>query len=58
MLISHNDDPTTPEGIARVDAIKTAAEEALKGTPLNAKISVAGTASTAKDWQDGPSTTS
>jgi RND superfamily putative drug exporter len=53
-IISHNGDPATPEGIARVDQIKTAAEEALKGTPLvAAKTYVAGTASTAKDWQDG-----
>ena len=34
MLISQRGDPASPEGIARVDAIKTAAEEALKGTPL------------------------
>ncbi|MDH6245556.1 MMPL family transporter [Mycobacterium sp. OTB74] len=53
-IISHNGDPATPEGIARIDQIKTAGEEALKGTPLvNAKIYVGGTASTAKDWQDG-----
>ena len=53
-IISHNGDPASPEGIARIDQIKTAAEEALKGTPLmNAKIYIAGTASTAKDWQDG-----
>ena len=53
-IISHNGDPATPEGIARIPQIKTAAEEALKGTPLvNAKIFIAGTASTAKDWQDG-----
>ena len=53
-IISHRGDPATPEGIARIDQIKTAAEEALKGTPLvNAKIYVGGTASTAKDWQDG-----
>ena len=32
-------DPATPEGIARVEPIEIAAEEALKGTPLeNAKI--------------------
>ena len=38
-IISHSGDPATPEGIARIDQIKTAAEEALKGTPLvNAKI--------------------
>ncbi len=53
-IISHSGDPATPEGIARIDQIRTAAEEALKGTPLvNAKIYMAGTASTAKDWHDG-----
>jgi len=53
-IISHNGDPASPEGIARIDQIKTAAEEALKGTPLvNAKTYIAGAASTAKDWQDG-----
>ena len=46
-IISHSGDPATPEGIARIDQIKTAAEEALKGTPLvNAKIYMAGAAST------------
>jgi RND superfamily putative drug exporter len=53
-IISHNGDPASPEGIARINKIKTVADEALKGTPLvNAKIYVAGAASTAKDWQDG-----
>jgi RND superfamily putative drug exporter len=53
-IISHSGDPATPEGIARINQIKTAAEEAIKGTPLvNAKIYLAGAASTAKDWQDG-----
>jgi RND superfamily putative drug exporter len=53
-IISHNGDPASPEGIGRIDQIKTNSEEALKGTPLvNAKTYVAGTASTAKDWQDG-----
>jgi RND superfamily putative drug exporter len=53
-IISHRGDPATPEGIKRVDAIKTAAEEAVKGTPLgNSKVSLAGAAATAKDWQDG-----
>ena len=33
-IISHRGDPATPEGIARIDQIKTAAEEALKTTPL------------------------
>ena len=53
-IISHKGDPATPEGIARIGRIKMAAEEALKGTPLaNAKIYMAGTASTYKDWADG-----
>lgn len=54
MLISQKGDPATPEGMARVDPIKTAAEEALKGTPLeNSNIFLAGTAATAKDLVDG-----
>jgi putative drug exporter of the RND superfamily len=53
-IISQRGDPGTPEGLARVDRIKPAAEEALKATPLaNAKVSVAGTASTFKDFRDG-----
>ncbi|BBZ44507.1 MMPL/RND family transporter [Mycobacterium parmense] len=53
-IISHQGDPATPEGIARIDRIKTAAEEALKTTPLeDAKIYIAGTASTFKDFRDG-----
>lgn len=52
--ISHRGDPATPEGIKRVDQIKSAAEEALKGTPLaSSDVSLAGAAATAKDWQDG-----
>jgi putative drug exporter of the RND superfamily len=54
LIISHRGDPATPEGIARVDSIKQAAEEALKATPLeDAKIYLAGTAATFKDWKDG-----
>lgn len=54
MLISQKDDPTSPEGIARVDAIKTAAEEALKGTPLEgSQISLSGTAALVKDLVTG-----
>ncbi|MGO9153897.1 MMPL/RND family transporter [Mycobacterium sp.] len=53
-IISHKGDPATPEGIARIDQIRTAAEEALKTTPLqDAKIYMAGTASTFKDFQGG-----
>jgi RND superfamily putative drug exporter len=54
MLISQRGDPASPEGISRVDAIKSAAEEALKGTPLeDAKIYLAGTAAMVKDIVDG-----
>jgi putative drug exporter of the RND superfamily len=53
-IISHKGDPATPEGIARIDRIRTAAGEALKTTPLeDAKIYLAGTASTFKDFRDG-----
>ena len=54
MLISQNSDPATPEGMSRVEPMKTAAEEALKGTPLEgAKIYLAGTAAGTKDLVDG-----
>ncbi len=53
-IISHRGHPDTPEGIARIDAIKTAAEESLKGTPLeDAKIYVAGTAAMCNDIAEG-----
>src|SRR5262249_35709624 len=53
-FISHKGDPATPEGIARINQIRTAAEEALKTTPLeDAKIYIAGTASTFKYFRDG-----
>lgn len=56
-IISHRGAPATPEGIARVGQVKTAAEEALKGTPLDgARVYMAGAASTAKDWHDGSTT--
>jgi RND superfamily putative drug exporter len=54
MIISHRGDPATPEGIAKIDKIKTAAEEALKGTPLeDAKIYLGGTAAVFKDMNQG-----
>jgi RND superfamily putative drug exporter len=53
-IISHRGAPATPEGIARVERIKTAAEESLKGTPLaDSRVYMAGAASIAKDWKDG-----
>ncbi|MCV7399036.1 RND family transporter [Mycobacterium fragae] len=54
MLITQKDDPATLDGISRVNAIKTAAEEALKGTPLEeSKIYLTGTAAMTKDIVDG-----
>jgi RND superfamily putative drug exporter len=54
LLISQRDDPASPEGVSRVAAIKTAAEEALKGTPLeDSKIYLTGTATMIKDLVDG-----
>lgn len=53
-IILHRGDPASPEGIARIDKIRTAAEESLKGTPLeDAKIYLAGTGSVFKDIADG-----
>ncbi|MDH6244461.1 RND family transporter [Mycobacterium sp. OTB74] len=52
-IISHKSDPASPEGIGRIAQIRTAAEEALKTTPMaDAKIYLAGTASTFKDFRD------
>jgi putative drug exporter of the RND superfamily len=53
MIIQHEGDPASPEGIAHVDAIKNATREAVKGTPLaGSNIYLAGTAATYKDIQD------
>ena len=54
MIIAHRGDPVTPDGLSRVEPIKIAAIEAVKGTPLeDAKISLGGTAATFKDMADG-----
>ncbi|BBZ41274.1 MMPL/RND family transporter [Mycobacterium conspicuum] len=54
MIITHDGDPATPRGISHIDAIRDAATEALKGTPLaGSNIYLAGTAATYKDIQDG-----
>ncbi|HYB34484.1 MAG TPA: MMPL family transporter [Mycobacterium sp.] len=54
MIISHEGDPATPEGISHVEPIKNAAKEAIKGTPLEgAKIYLGGTAAMYKDMRDG-----
>jgi RND superfamily putative drug exporter len=53
-IISHEGDPATAEGINLIPRIKSAAFEAIKGTPLEgSKIYMAGTASTYKDMQEG-----
>jgi putative drug exporter of the RND superfamily len=53
-IISQKGDPASAEAIGRIDKIKLAASEALKGTPLsNANIFITGAASTYKDWRDG-----
>jgi RND superfamily putative drug exporter len=54
MTVSDRGDPATPEGISLVDQIKTAAEEALKTTPLaSARIYVGGASATYQDLRDG-----
>ena len=54
MIVTHEGDPATPEGISHIDPIIRAAHEALKGTPMaDARIYVGGTAATYKDIQDG-----
>jgi RND superfamily putative drug exporter len=53
-IISHDGDPMTPEGLQRVEKIRQAAREAIKGTPLEgSKILLGGTAATFKDMQEG-----
>ena len=54
LLISQKGDPASPDGIALVEPIKTAAEEAIKGTPLeSSKLYFSGTAAGVKDIVDG-----
>ncbi|OAN34560.1 RND family transporter [Mycolicibacterium iranicum] len=54
MIITHEGNPATPEGISHIDAIRNSAFDAIKATPLSdAKIYIAGTAATYKDIQDG-----
>nr|WP_293323349.1 MMPL family transporter [Mycobacterium sp.] len=53
-FITHQGDPMTPEGISRVDAERTAAQEGLKQSSLaDAKVYLGGTAATFKDMADG-----
>ncbi|MBX7431908.1 MMPL family transporter [Mycobacterium sp. Y57] len=54
MIITHDGDPATLEGISHIDAIRAAVEEAVKGTPLgNADIYIGGAAATYKDISEG-----
>jgi RND superfamily putative drug exporter len=53
-FITHQDDPMTPEGIARVGAERKAAQDGLKMSSLSdAKIYLGGTAATYADMADG-----
>jgi RND superfamily putative drug exporter len=50
MIITHDVDPATPEGISHIETMRHAAQEAVKGTPLaGSKIYIGGTASTYED---------
>ncbi|MDX1883221.1 MMPL family transporter [Mycolicibacterium sp. 120270] len=50
MIVTHEGNPETPEGISHIDAIRNSAMAAVKGTPLaGSKIYIGGTASTYKD---------
>ncbi|ODQ93606.1 RND family transporter [Mycolicibacterium holsaticum] len=53
-IINHEGDPLSADGIDRINAIKQAAKEAIKGTPLEGStIYLGGTASAFKDMRDG-----
>jgi putative drug exporter of the RND superfamily len=53
-FITHQEDPMTPAGIARVGAERTAAQEGLKQSSLaDAKVYLGGTAATFADMADG-----
>src|SRR5215217_4893375 len=53
-IVSHEEDPLSADGIQRIDTIKTAVFEAIKGTPLEgSRVYLGGTASTFKDMQEG-----
>jgi RND superfamily putative drug exporter len=54
MIVSHEGDPLSADGIDRIDDIKAAAKEAIKGTPLEGStIYLGGTAAAFKDMSDG-----
>ncbi|MGV0697866.1 MMPL/RND family transporter [Mycolicibacter sinensis] len=52
--IIHQGDPLTPEGISRIESLKVAAADAIKGTPFEgARIYLGGSAATFYDMQQG-----
>ena len=54
MIITHEGDPATPEGISHIAAIENSVREAVKGTPFaGSNVYLAGTASTYRDIQQG-----
>ncbi len=54
MIIQHEGDPLSADGIERIEAIKHAAKEAIKGTPMEGStIYLGGTAAAFKDMQEG-----
>ncbi len=54
LIISHEGDPATPEGISHIEPIKQAVHEAIKGTPWEgANVYLGGTAATYRDMHDG-----
>ncbi len=53
-MINHESDPMSADGIEKIEPIKTAAKNAIKGTPLEGStIYLGGTAATFKDMADG-----
>lgn len=56
MIVTHQGDPASVEGIETVRDLREVIADAVKGTPLaNAQVSIAGTASLFADMQDGVS---
>jgi RND superfamily putative drug exporter len=54
LIITHQGDPASVDGIKHVAGVKEVVADAVKGTPLeNAKVSLAGTASLYSDMQKG-----
>jgi putative drug exporter of the RND superfamily len=52
-IISHKGDPATDEGMSRINSIRTAAYESIKGTALeDSKVYIAGTAALFKDLKE------